>query len=175
MGWTSSLRWRGPREVRLAALRESYDAGTVVSSTPTSSGRHVWVLAERDGVRYIDLILIEGGHNAAWAYKTMSEASQPFYYDCPLALLAEAPETSPEWRAGVRAFHEAASRSYKAGDTVTVYGKSYVVVDVMAGRVLSYLIRNSRGKVYKTTASKMSPAAVQVPGPSPVEFQSASA
>lgn len=175
MGWTSSLRWRGPRDVRVAALRESYSPGAVMSSTPTSNGRHVWVLVERNAVRCIDLILIEGGHNGGWAYKVMPEAFQPFHFDCPLALLAEAPEVSPGWRARVRAFHEAAAKSYKVGDTVTVYGKQYEVVDVMAGRVLSYLIRNSRGKVYKTTAGKMSPVVVQATGPAVSSVSSASA
>ncbi|MFG1304689.1 hypothetical protein V5F34_11185 [Xanthobacter autotrophicus] len=40
-----------------------------------------------------------------WGYKPMEEAGHPYHYSCPLRYLAMAPERSPDWRDGVRAWH----------------------------------------------------------------------
>lgn len=45
------------------------------------------------------------GRGSRWGYKAMDESMHPFYYACPLAYLAMAPEQSSPWREGVRTWH----------------------------------------------------------------------
>ena len=41
-----------------------------------------------------------------WGYKDMDESMGPYYYSCPLGYLELVPELNPEWREGVRTYHE---------------------------------------------------------------------
>lgn len=41
-----------------------------------------------------------------WGYKPMDESMHPYYYSCPLSYLDLAEERCPEWRKGVRQYHQ---------------------------------------------------------------------
>jgi hypothetical protein len=57
--------------------------------------------------KWIGLDRIASDKKEGWGYKDMEESMHPYYYDCPLKFLEQAPEKSAEWRAGVRAYHAA--------------------------------------------------------------------
>ena len=96
-------------------------------------------------------------HEDGYYYKPMSEGMNPFYYDCPLKLLALCPGSgtpySQEWRDRVRILDARKKRTYQAGQQVQIYGKVYEVV----GQVKrSYTVKDLQtGKVYRATTRIM--------------------
>jgi hypothetical protein len=54
---------------------------------------------------FIALYLLED-YCGDWGYKALEESMHPFYYSCPLAFLDLAPERCPDWRQGVRKYHQ---------------------------------------------------------------------
>ena len=87
-------------------------------------GNHLWMVVEdSEGTNVIALYLLSA-YRGEWGYKSMVEASGPYYYDCPLALLEKAPEANIQWRAEVRNYH-------KAKAARTAYVKSIGVGDVV--------------------------------------------
>lgn len=114
MGWTYSASWPTAKAVHAELLDDLKRAGLeVLGSAATSYGRHFYVAVARPHEPATMFVAaIEGtsrGDRPEWGYKDMSESMGPFYFDCPLSLLAKLGPTenasSLEWRANVRAFH----------------------------------------------------------------------
>lgn len=152
MGWTSAPTWKTKRDVINAILRECYGATSqVIETKSTASG--LWVLARpKGGPVQIDLWVIETHSAGNSAYKGMTESMHPYFYDCPLAFLDEAPEACAAWRAEVRAQHARKGITFANGDDVTIHGERYTVV---APYKRSWLVRDASGKQYKARAKDM--------------------
>jgi len=158
MGWTSSPEWTTTAAVKAAILAECFGTtSTVVQTAATCAGKHLWILADdRQGTRRIFLFLIEGGSTAGYAWKSMDESMHPYTYDCPLAFLDMAPETSAKWRDGVRKFHARKGAKFVPGDKVMSYGKPYTVVGPCKR---SWLVQDAEGNRYKASPAHMRLAA----------------
>lgn len=74
-------------------------------------GNILWMLEEYTDTdamtneRYIVCALLKSQRGYGWGYKDMTEAMEPFYYNCPLKFLDRAPVTCQEWRNKVRMYH----------------------------------------------------------------------
>jgi hypothetical protein len=103
-GWTIEDTGRG-----MTCLDYSVRGNTLYAVfQPTQDGK------PSDGDAQIAVFRLRKDRGMGWGYKDMTEAMNPFYYDCPLKLLKLAPVvTCPEWRAGVLAWH-ARNRSMRA-------------------------------------------------------------
>jgi len=53
----------------------------------------------------IECHLLEQDNSGLWGYKSLRELEGPCYYTCPISYLRLAPETNPEWRNKVWAWH----------------------------------------------------------------------
>lgn len=106
-------------------------------------GNSLWTLWEtswtREGEdkpyrveRWIGLDRIASDRKEGWGYKDMEESMHPYYYDCPLKFLEQAPEKSPEWRAGVRAYHAAkrGKRVIQVGDILKLKSNNDAIEEV---------------------------------------------
>lgn len=86
-------------------------------------GSHLWTIEDCHGTPTIVLYLLASNKGMV-GYKDMTEAMEPYYYDCPPALLELAPATAPEWREKVLAYAEARAaararrKALKCGDTI---------------------------------------------------------
>jgi hypothetical protein len=173
MGWTFSTHSQSKSDFVKQTLGEAFPAGADRSSfrllKSSLRGNNLWVLCKRgNNPPEIGLFLLSR-QDGCWGYKDMGESDGPFYYDCPLSFLAEAPEPDciasrdhrgegKSWRSFVRDFHANTSsrrRSRpKVGDLVSLpgdkfidYGGTYAVTDDLGrkGLVLNnYLRLNSR-------------------------------
>lgn len=110
MGWSFEIANRG----RKAFIESLTGAGHFSENYKPLAhrvvGNHVWQAVRRfDGVVFISLALIAKERNGGWGYKGMSEDMGPYYYDCPLVLLAMCTEPLNEsaaaWREKVREHH----------------------------------------------------------------------
>lgn len=158
MGWTGCTSWKTVADVRKAILVEYYGSGTAAVRTATAKGM-MWVLAlPPGGVARIDLFLIEK-NCGQYAFKDLCEAMGPYDVEgCPLDFLASAPETCPEWRARVRAFHAAKDVLWSPGDVTLIHEDRYTVVGPSA-KAGKWHVRNGSGKVYTAKATDMVPVA----------------
>jgi hypothetical protein len=88
-------------------------------------GNHLWLLVRLNdpGAQpSIGLFLLRC-HNGCWGYKGMSEEDSPYFYDCPLKFLEQAPEprsfnlnhrdSGRSWRDFVREHHAALKQQRK--------------------------------------------------------------
>ncbi|RTB44101.1 hypothetical protein [Pseudomonas aeruginosa] len=117
MGWLYTRQSRSELIAELIKPQETERASVKVIAHALR-GNVLWSVAEVtakvDGVhrdlapgqslRYIRCDLLQGSAGE-WGYKSLDESAQPYYYSCPLSYLKLAPELSPEWRAGVHAYH----------------------------------------------------------------------
>lgn len=96
--------------------------------------------------RWIGVDLLAKDPSCGWGYKDMDETMGPYYYECPLAYLDEAGETTHararEWREKVRAHHAhvTAIRNARPGDRVvfvegTTVGGRPVIEATFEGKV----------------------------------------
>lgn len=101
---------------------------------------------------YLNCYLI-GKSGGEWGYKDIGEACHPAYYSCPLAYLDLAPVANEEWRAGVRAYHEARNRTFEIGD-VLIFPKSVSVPQVrVVGKERAVVIGEYAGQQYRVRRS----------------------
>lgn len=133
-------------------------------------GNRLWFLAqaragEGAGRKWIGLTLIDCRDGEA-AIKSMDETCGPYYYDCPLAFLAQADApTGPYaglWREKVRAFH--ATRSAKRAATrqgarISYGGRTYVLRRSL-GRRGWEIARESDGYVFRLKSKQLGNATV---------------
>lgn len=136
----------------------------------TVTGANLWKVQRRtiDGVetdRYIalDLIGTHGGYG--WGYKDLDESVGPCEVNCPLSYLDGLPEPinewAREWRDRVRAFHAERkkqrdlAKSLAPGDSVTIYGKEYVVYHGDQPRGSLTVKSKENGMIYKARAKQL--------------------
>lgn len=160
MGWSHGFT---THEALVAELMHRNANYVVVDSALTSFGRHLWTVVENKstGDRFVCLDLIEKW-DGSWGYKPLSEHERPFYYDCPVRLLALAGEPSSElaakWRKDVAEYRAKKTAKFKAGDKVALYGKTY---EVMSKDKKSYMVREAEtGRVYKMTPKNFASCAL---------------
>ncbi len=116
MGWTFS-NWSHGELIRELTHPDESETARYETIAYTLRGNVLWsvvrITAKRPGALKLDagqsttLIachLLQGS-GSSWGYKPMDESMHPYYYSCPLAYLAMAPEQSAEWREGVRGYH----------------------------------------------------------------------
>lgn len=107
------------------------------------------------GTNFITLYLLDCDKKAA-GYKAISEDMGPYYFDCPLKLLnlttTAINQSSEEWRAKVRAYHESKAVAWAPGAAVEVHGKPYTLVEK---RARSWVIRDPSGRVFKTGVANL--------------------
>jgi len=133
MGWL--FGFNSPSEIR-RDLNAQRTTTKLLGQKATAYGRHLWSVYETPaGEKFINLDLIDRGHDGVWGYKDMDESMGPCTYDCPLALLDLAGETTNEyakkWRESVRAHHASKSRRFEPGQTVSLYGRNYRIEDTV--------------------------------------------
>lgn len=154
MGWLFNYNW-SLSDVK----RHILNYHSVVAHRSTNYGRHLWVVVENEGERFIELYLISKS-NGGYGYKGMTEMCGPFATDCPLELLDLAPLPpesgfSASWREKVRkqASQKKARKQVEVGSIVKVYGKEY---KVLGKKKRSYQVQSlQNGKVYLCSAAKM--------------------
>lgn len=145
MGWLHTRGFTRQDMVRECIKDQPASGDTYRTLAHRAVGNQLWTVqvlvdAAGNGLRKpeIVLFLLRGDRNFGWGYKDMTESMHPYYYDCPLAFLAMAPEVSPAWRDGVRARHDdlrkgrALRGSIEVGTTIVLkdnyYGKTLKVV-----------------------------------------------
>jgi len=138
MGWSfANDRSVGKNEI-VASFRKPgfWSQGTDVIKDSVV-GNHYWAVIQRaDGERFIFLAMMQpGSPGLGWGYKDLDESMHPYYYDCPLGLLALAGPTSSksaqDWRAGVRDFHESRRKRQavaKPGLVMSYGGQQYRLI-----------------------------------------------
>jgi hypothetical protein len=117
MGWTFSYQTRDELIRELTQPHETEGARATVI-THSRCGNVLWSVVEitakqagylnlalGESTRFIRCDLLEGS-GGRWGYKPLEESMHPYYYSCPLRYLQMAPVQSPEWRDGVRAYHQ---------------------------------------------------------------------
>jgi hypothetical protein len=92
----------------------------------------MWILVTPKGYdcKIIGLYLME--KRGTWGYKDMEEASGPFYFDCPLDWLSQAPVQNQNWRDAVIEHHEkkeVARVACKVAKARLEVNKSYLLPD----------------------------------------------
>lgn len=139
-------------------------------------GNRLWYLARMEGVdgsqtTWIGLTLIESRRGEVFV-KSMDESSGPFYYDCPLAFLAQADAPvgpyAAAWREQVRAFHAARTArraAVRAGARVQ-YG-TQVFVLVRSLRRSGWRVRRESDGVSFRMSSRQLAKAELLPAGSP--------
>lgn len=133
-------------------------------------GNRLWFLAqtrsgEQPGRKWIGLTLIDSRRGEV-AVKCMDETVGPYYYDCPLAFLAQAdapvgPYAGP-WREQVRAFHanrSARRAAIRPGVRVTYDGQVYVLKRSLGHRGWTVL-RESDGLILRMKSRQLRHAAL---------------
>lgn len=109
MGWTFLYNAPEKRHVIEECLR---NGGRVECVKKAVHGNELWTIwhdKETDKKHIILFLLAKQDGN--WGYKDISESMGPYYHKCPLSFLKEVPETNPDWRARVRAYHAETTKS----------------------------------------------------------------
>lgn len=157
MGWLSGFS--SYREIKQYLLREDRDGYKILKHAATQCGRNLWVIFKHPkGFDFIALFLIRR-HQGVYGYKDLTECMGPAEHDCPLEFLELVPlptdsKYAAGWREHVRNHHVKRTQRFNIGETVSIYGKSYKVVDKVKK---SYRVQDlNTGIVYKCSASKMS-------------------
>ena len=104
MGWCLMEKGASKSKV-IAYLRSSYDP-KFKSVKSTLAGNQLWSVMQchDTGLIHIHLDLL-GSQGGRWGHKGISEASGPYYYNCPLLFLLVAPVTNQDWRDKVLRYH----------------------------------------------------------------------
>ena len=163
MGWYFGPE-QGAKQVQEMLLREirANPKIKLVAYRATSFGRHFWTLIEalETGERLITLDLITGGRDG-WGYKPMDESMGVYYYDCPIALIDAAGETTNEearaWRDRVREVAARMKRKLAPGTRILLWGTEYEVV--VSGRV-NHVKRIADGKIFRLRPSHLADVSV---------------
>jgi hypothetical protein len=136
-------------------------------------GNHFWGLVETiaTGKKYIWLgLMMGGGRNMGWGYKSMDEYCGPYHYDCPLSLLNKASELESDreyainWREKVRAYHAAKKSKVKftEGMIVTYGGNDYRLVEKRLDRRGWIVVDVNDGMRYRMSSQKLNTSTLKV-------------
>lgn len=167
MGWTYSYGCTEKSQIRDEILRDFRNASYTVLRHATV-GNHLWLAIDKrpaDGSapqRAIVLCLLTK-RDGIWGYKDMDETMGPYYYDCPLSLLALFPAPSPDagaWRDQVRDYHgakavaAAARKQITPGVTIECDGCTPNRLMVVSVRPLAG--QDANGRLYRIKPSHVS-------------------
>jgi hypothetical protein len=135
-------------------------------------GNHFWGLVETiaTGKKYIWLgLMMGGGRNMGWGYKSMDEFSGPYHYDCPLSLLEQASELEGDggyalkWREKVRQYHtDKKVKAKMCAGTVISYNNSKYKLDENVGRRGWYVTDVDTGAKYRMSARQVNQSKIEV-------------
>ena len=165
MGWLFSYDRSFGRKELIAERQSSYRAEpkyTLVKSIPT--GNQLWsLLRHKETSRTVIVLdLMEGGSSdEGWGYKTMSEDSGPYHYNCPMSILkaADPPASkySAEWREKVLQHHAAkkARQSFTTGMVVEYQGERYILRTQASARRGWFVTCERTGTHYRLTAKQI--------------------
>ena len=167
MGWSFAYSRSFGKKELVAELRDPIRFGehqTLLRSSVV--GNHHWFLMHNaeTGRTIIGLDLMQsGGKTEGWGYKSMSEHSGPYVYDCPLSFLAEASEATGyaiEWREKVRAHHAAkkARPVPAAGLEVDVFGRIFRLTAPAGLRRGWLCVEPATGNYYRLSAANLAKA-----------------
>ena len=124
MGWLYNTRPQSKDSFVQEILDHNFGPSSKFTLLDRSlRGNRLWVLVQSHGHDpAIGLFLLQRGRDGCWGYKDLDESSGPYYYDCPLRWLNQAPEplmrtgshlgSGRTWRDFVRDHHaqQAANR-----------------------------------------------------------------
>ena len=167
MGWLFSYDRSFGRKALIAERQSSYRAEpkyTLVKSIPT--GNQLWsLLRHKETSRTVIVLdLMQGGskdEDEGWGYKTMSEDSGPYHYNCPMSILKAAdPPTSKysaEWREKVLQHHAAkkARQVFTTGMVIEYQGERYILRTQASARRGWFVTCERTGTHYRLTAKQI--------------------
>lgn len=119
MGWLHDTRPATKADFVQRVLRDNFPvtSGTWQLLDHAVRGSNLWVLAKPARHAPVIVLFLLRRARGCWGYKDMDESMGPFYYDCPLKFLEQAPEPSSSnrdhlgsgrsWREHVRDYHAA--------------------------------------------------------------------
>lgn len=173
MGWLFEYYDRGRAEYLKRLTDKSHFAEAFTPIKSRVIGNHVWqaVKHEPTGKVFIHLDLIAKQRNGGWGYKGMSEHMGPYFYDCPLSLLALCTEPTDDavkdWREKVQKFHADKKARPKpvSGLIVKLGDRQYELLEKLDGR-LGWRVKDvDTGSTYWMLAAQLSRAlsTAQVP------------
>lgn len=114
MGWLFPYGATRKSLIERRTRAEESEEAKRVCLRHTTRGNVLWTVWEvtlktrNETKRYIGCdLLMRQSDSGDWGYKDLDEGSHPLYWTCPLSYLEMVPVICPEWREGVRAYHEA--------------------------------------------------------------------
>ena len=190
MGW--DFTYGASKQDIIMSVTRNYDeteSGYVRETVATRVvGNHLWVVFRignsKTGVtpsnHIVLFLLAKSGGN--WGYKDIAAESHPYYYDCPIGLLALAPVENQEWRNGVIAHHAAKSAQHVAmrvltpGAVITLKegwspSGAFEVTSVKPLRAISSVNRRVYRIQPRSIATACPPARAMAPSATPVALE----
>ena len=110
--------------------------------------------------KFILISIIEKQRNYGYGYKSMSEASEPYYYDCPLKFLELAQTTNQQWRDKVIKKHN--TPKTKIGDIITLTNTKIPFVKITSTKPL---LGDYQGKIYRIPKKMISQSPAMATNP----------
>ena len=165
MGWLFSYDRSFGRKELIAERQSSYKDEpkyTLLKSIP--AGNQLWSLLKHKETNRTVIVLDlmqGGGKDEGWGYKTMSEDSGPYQYNCPMSILkaADPPtsEYSAEWREKVLQHHAAkkARQSFTGGSTIEYQSERYILQTPASARRGWFVTCERTGTHYRLTAKQI--------------------
>ena len=141
----------------VAEILRDYEKMPVEVMAHTTTKEGLWMAVRRfeTDEKYIAFYLIERRGKGEYAVKGMSEACHPYYYTCPLKMLAMVPVANADWRKGVLEYRRRLNHKYQPGDLCSIHDKVYRVRTTYKK---GYLVeRHPDGKVFKGMPEDMVP------------------
>jgi hypothetical protein len=128
----------------------------------------MWILGTPKGYdhKIIGLYLMER-KSGLWGYKDLDESSHPYYYDCPVKWLDEAPVANQAWRDGVHAHYKKklevaakqilANTTYKVGGDWKLHGMHIKSIYVISTKPLRGEFNGNRVRIPRKMKEVMEP------------------
>lgn len=163
MGWTGMA---GKTADGVKEALKVYDYGKGKTAVVIASAKvagAVWMVREYHqdgkptGERFIMVTLINS-RNGEVCWKEISEDMGPYHFNCPLHFLDIVPEpkrdpnSTFDWRACVRAWHEKNNRVIQAGDKYEAVGcgcKTITVRGIVERKRFNIVGETDEGKTYR--------------------------
>jgi hypothetical protein len=128
MGWLYNTHPQPKKLFIDDVLRRNFTDDNCSLLASSLRGNRLWILArnKREDAPFIALFLL-ACYKGCWGYKDIYESMGPYYYDCPLSFLDQAPEPPycsidghageprTTWRDHVRRFHAAQAERRRIG------------------------------------------------------------
>ncbi len=126
MGWLFPLHTI-TKKLLVDQVKADWQASGYTIHSTKAVAKGLWILGTTKGSdKPIIVFYLMEKAQGVWGYKDLDESMHPYYYDCPVAWLAEAPVASPAWRDGVIAHHDRKKELLEKASKI-VAGKLYAV------------------------------------------------